>query len=37
MFDFETQSEYTIRVRTIDNGGLSFEKDIIVSILDQNE
>ena len=30
-FDFETQNSYAIRVRTTDQGGLSFEKTLTFS------
>ncbi len=36
-FDFENKKNYSIRVRTTDVGGLSFEKTIPISILDVNE
>jgi fibro-slime domain-containing protein/RHS repeat-associated protein len=35
--DFETKSSYSIRVGTTDQGGLSFEKDLTVSIRNVNE
>jgi Ca2+-binding RTX toxin-like protein len=35
--DFETKSIYNIRVRTIDNGGLTFEKALTININDVNE
>jgi len=35
--DFETKSTYNIRVRTTDNGGLSFEKDLTININNVNE
>jgi len=37
VFDFETQPSLTIRVRTTDDGGLFFEKDIVVTINDAND
>jgi len=37
IFDFETKSSYTVRVRTTDAGGLSFEKAITVTVLDVND
>jgi hypothetical protein len=37
MFDYETKSSYTVRVRTTDQGGLSYEKAFIVSIADEDE
>lgn len=36
-FDFENKKIYSIRIRTMDEGGLSFEKTIPISILDVNE
>ena len=36
-FDFETKNSYSIRVRTTDAGGLSFEKSITVTVNDLNE
>lgn len=35
--DFETKSSYNIRVKTTDNGGLSFEKSLIITVNDLNE
>lgn len=35
--DFETQNTYSIRIRTTDQGGLFFEKEFIITILDTNE
>ncbi|MFM7859005.1 MAG: cadherin repeat domain-containing protein, partial [Flammeovirgaceae bacterium] len=35
--DFETKNSYSIRVRTTDQGGLSFEKAFTVNITDANE
>lgn len=37
VFNFETQSAYTIRVKATDNGGLSIEKAFAVSITDAND
>jgi Ca2+-binding RTX toxin-like protein len=37
VFDFETQSSYSIRVRTTDQGGLSYEKVFTISVTDQND
>ena len=37
VFDFETKSSYSIRVRVTDAGGLTFEKQISISITDVNE
>ena len=36
-FDFEAQNSYSIRVRTTDQGGLTFEKVFTISVIDQNE
>ena len=36
-FDFETKSSYSIRVKTTDAGGLTFEKALTISINDLNE
>jgi len=36
-FDYETKSSYTIRVRTTDQGGLSFEKALTITVLDGND
>ena len=35
--DFERKSSYTIRVRTTDQGGLSFEKDLFLNVQDMEE
>ena len=35
--DFETKNSYTIRVRTTDHGGLTFEKQFTITINDINE
>jgi Ca2+-binding RTX toxin-like protein len=35
--DFETQSSYNIRVRTTDQGGLSFEKVLTINVNNLNE
>lgn len=35
--DYETKSTYSIRVRTTDAGGLSYEKDLVVNINDIDE
>ena len=38
IFDYESKSSYSIRVRTTDSGGLSFEKQFSVTVLNaQNE
>ena len=34
VFDFETKSSYTIRVRTTDDGGLSFEQPFTLTVTD---
>jgi hypothetical protein len=36
-FDFETKSSYSVRVRTTDQSGKSFEKFIIINVTDRNE
>ncbi len=36
-FDYESHNSYSVRVRSTDNGGLSFEKIINISINDVNE
>lgn len=35
--DFEAKSSYSIRVRTTDQGGLSFEKTLTIAVTDLNE
>ena len=35
--DFETKSSYSIRVRTTDNGGLTFEKALTINVNNLNE
>ncbi|MGZ9674768.1 MBG domain-containing protein [Flavobacterium sp. GNP001] len=35
--DFETKSSYTVRVRTTDQGDLSFEKEFTITVNDRNE
>ena len=37
VFDYETRSSYSIRVRSTDQGGLSFEKAFAVTVADINE
>jgi hypothetical protein len=32
VFDFETKSSYSIRVRSTDNGGLPFEKELTITV-----
>ncbi|WP_020475649.1 cadherin domain-containing protein [Zavarzinella formosa] len=36
-FDYETKKSYTVRVRSTDSGGLSFEKDLTIAVSDVNE
>ena len=36
-FDFETQSTYSVTVRTTDAGGLTFDKLFAISVVDANE
>ncbi len=36
-FDFETKSTYSVRLRTTDQGGLSFEKAFTITVTDVNE
>ncbi|MFN7840478.1 MAG: Calx-beta domain-containing protein, partial [Pirellula sp.] len=36
-FDFEVASSYNIRVRSTDNGNLSFEKTFLITVTDVNE
>lgn len=36
IFDFSTKSSYTIRVRTTDSGGLTFEQALVISITEVN-
>jgi gliding motility-associated-like protein len=37
VFDFETKSSYSVRVRVTDAGGLTFEKEFIISVINVNE
>ncbi|QEI40437.1 Alkaline elastase YaB [Dolichospermum sp. UHCC 0315A] len=37
VFDYETQNSYSIRVRTTDQGGLSYEKQLTIGVNDLNE
>lgn len=37
VFNFETKSSYSVRIKTTDAGGLSYEKSITISVLDVNE
>jgi Ca2+-binding RTX toxin-like protein len=37
IFDFETKNSYSIRVRSTDQGGLSFEKQLIIGVTNLNE
>ncbi|MBS0266358.1 MAG: cadherin domain-containing protein, partial [Planctomycetes bacterium] len=36
-FDYETQSSYTVTVRTTDAGGLTFDKQFTIDVTDVNE
>ncbi|PNK01760.1 hypothetical protein CEP10_18405, partial [Cylindrospermopsis raciborskii S07] len=36
-FDFETKNSYSIRVRSTDQGGLSFEKQLTINVTNVNE
>ncbi|OBQ16853.1 DUF4347 domain-containing protein [Anabaena sp. AL93] len=37
VFDYETKNSYSVRVRTTDQGGLSFEKQLTIGVTDLNE
>ncbi|WP_300006504.1 DUF4347 domain-containing protein [Anabaena sp. AL09] len=37
VFDYETKNSYNIRVKTTDQGGLSFEKQLTIGVTDLNE
>ena len=37
VFDFEAKNTYSVRVRVTDAGGLTFERQLIISIIDVNE
>ncbi|MEA5534474.1 peptidylprolyl isomerase, partial [Crocosphaera sp. XPORK-15E] len=37
VFDFETNDSYSIRVRTTDQGGLFYEKELIINVTDVND
>ena len=37
VFDFETQASYSVRVRTTDGGGLTFEKAFVITVNDAND
>jgi gliding motility-associated-like protein len=37
VFDFETKSSYSVRVRVTDAGGLSFERSFTITVTDVNE
>nr|WP_242052639.1 calcium-binding protein [Sphaerospermopsis sp. FACHB-1194] len=37
IFDFETKNSYSIRVRTTDQGGLTFEKQLTIGVTNVNE
>lgn len=36
-FDFETRTTYSLRLRVTDKGGLSFEKEFVITVADVNE
>jgi hypothetical protein len=36
-FDFESKSSYSVRVRTTDQGGLSFQKSFTITVTDAND
>ena len=37
VFDYETKNSYSVRVRTTDQGGLSFEKQLTIGVTDLND
>lgn len=37
VFDFETKSSYSVRIRTTDAGGLSFEQIVVITVTNVNE
>ena len=37
VFDFETKSSYSVRIRVTDGGGLTFEKAFTITVTDVNE
>lgn len=37
VFDFETKSSYSVRIRTTDSGGLFFEDFFVINVTDVNE
>jgi uncharacterized protein YjdB len=37
IFDYETKNSYKVRIRVVDNGGLSYEKAFTININDVNE
>ena len=37
IFDYETKNSYSIRVKTTDQGGLSFEKQLTIGVTDVND
>ncbi|WP_137907984.1 DUF4347 domain-containing protein, partial [Dolichospermum planctonicum] len=37
VFDFETKNNYSVRLRTTDQSGLSFEKQLTIGVTDLNE
>jgi hypothetical protein len=37
IFDYETKNSYSIRIKTTDQGGLSFEKQLTIGVTDVND
>ena len=37
VFDYETKNSYSVRVKTTDQGGLSYEKELTIGVNDLNE
>ena len=37
VFDYETKNSYSIRIKTTDQGGLSFEKQLTIGVTDVND
>ena len=37
VFDFENKASYTITLTTTDNGGLTFQRDFTIRVVDTNE
>ncbi|MHC5595393.1 MAG: putative Ig domain-containing protein [Nostoc sp.] len=37
VFDYETKNSYSVRVRTTDQGGLFFDKQLVIGVVDVNE